>query len=166
MSTRFNFGSCCSVTKSYLTLCDTMDCSMPGFLILNCLHFTEFAQTHVPWVGDAIQPSHPLLVPFSFCPQSFPASGLFQWVSSLYQVAKRLELQLQHQSFQWIFRVDFFKDWLVWSPCCSRDSQEISAALQFESLNSSGLCLLYGPTFTSVHDYQKNHSFDYMDLCW
>ena len=58
------------------------------------------------------QPCHPTIpssvVPFSFCPQSLPASGLFQWVSSLHQVAKVLALQFQHQSFQWIFRIDFF----------------------------------------------------------
>ena len=53
---------------------------------------------------------------------------LFQWVSCSHQVARILELQLQHQSFQWIFRVDFLSDWLVWSPCCSRDSQETSPA--------------------------------------
>ena len=67
----------------------------------------ELAQTHVHWVGDAIQPSHPLSSP---SPPAFNLSqnqGLFQWVSSSHQVAKVLEFQLQHQSFQWIFRVDF-----------------------------------------------------------
>ena len=68
--------------------------------------------THVHWVGDAIQPSHPLS---STSPPAFNPSqhqGLFQWVSSLHQVAKVLELQLQHQSYQWIFRVDFLgTDW-------------------------------------------------------
>ena len=63
------------------------------------------------------------VVSFSSCPQSFRASGLFQWVSSLHQVAKVLEFQLQHQSFQWIFRTDFLYDGLVGSPCCPRDSQ-------------------------------------------
>ena len=57
------------------------------------------------------------VTPFSSCPQSFPASGscLFQWICSLHQVNKVLELQLQHQSFQWIFRVDYIEDWFVWS---------------------------------------------------
>ena len=64
----------CSVTKSSLgTLCDPMDCSMPGFPVLHYL--PEFAQTHVHWVGDAIQQSHPLSFPFSYCLQSFPESG-------------------------------------------------------------------------------------------
>ena len=65
----------CSLSKSCPTLCNIMDCSTPGFPVL--LHLPEFAQTHVHWVGDAIQPSHPLLPPFSSCPQSFPASGSF-----------------------------------------------------------------------------------------
>ena len=80
-------------------------------------------------------------------------------------MAKVLELQLQHQSFQRIFRVDLLYDLLVWSLCCPRDSQESSLAPQLQSINSSALSLLYGPTLTSVHDYWKNHSFDYMDLC-
>ena len=101
-------------------------------------------------------------IPFSSCLQSFPASGLFQWVSFLHQVAKVLELQLQHQSFQWIFRTDFLYDWLVWSPCSLRDSQGSLPGTQFKSINSSALSLLYGPTFTSVHDHWKNHTFDWL----
>ena len=94
---------CCSVAQSYLTLCDPMDCSMPRFPVHH--HLLELAQTHVPWVGDAIQPSCPLLSP---SPPAFNLSqnqGLFQGVSSWHPVAKVLELQLEHQSFQWIFRV-------------------------------------------------------------
>ena len=62
--------------------------------------------------------------------------GLFQWVSSLHQVAKVLELQLQHQSF-WIVRTDFLEDGLVGSLCCPGDSQESSPTPQFKSINSS-----------------------------
>ena len=90
---------------------DPMDCSKPGFPVLP--HLLEFAQTHVHWVSDAIQTFHSLLTPF---PPTFNVSqhqGLFQWAGTLRQLAKVLELQLQHQSFQWIFRVDFLKDWLV-----------------------------------------------------
>ena len=88
----------CSVAQSCPTLCSTS-----GFPVL--LHLPEFAQTHVHWVGDAIQTSS--VVHFSSCPQSFPASGsFFQWVSSSHQVAKVLEFQLQHQSFQWTPRTD------------------------------------------------------------
>ena len=94
-----------SVAQSCPTLCDPMDCSTPGFPVHHQL--PELAQTHVHWVSDAIQPSHPLS---SLSPPAFNLSqhqGLFQWVSSSHQVAKVLELQLQHQSFQWIFRTDF-----------------------------------------------------------
>ena len=79
---------------------------------------------------------HPLL----FSPSLFPSVRIFssERVSSLHQVAKVLEFQLQHQSFLWIFRVDFLKDWLVWFPCCPRDSQESSPAPRFKGINSSG----------------------------
>ena len=96
---------CCSVVQSCLIPCDPMDCSMPGFPVL--YHLLKLAQTHVHWVNDAIQSSLPLLSP---SPPAFYLSqnqDLFQWVSSSHQVAKVLELQLQNQSFQWIFRVDF-----------------------------------------------------------
>ena len=85
--------------------CDSMDCRMSGSPVLHCLR--EFAQTQVHWVGDAIPPSHPLLFPSSPALNLSQHQGLFQLVSSLHQVVKVLELQLQPQSFQWIFRVDF-----------------------------------------------------------
>ena len=83
--------------------------------------------------------------------------GLFQGVSSLHQVAKVLELQLEHQSFQWIFKTDFLEDWLVWSPHSPKDSQESSPTPQFKSINSLMLSFLHGSIFTSTHDYWKNH---------
>ena len=96
---------CCSVAKSCLILCDCKDSSMSGFPVLH--HLLELTQTHVHWVGDAIQPSH-LLSSLSLPAFSLSQhQGLFQWVSSSYQVAKVLEFQLQHQSFQWTFRTDF-----------------------------------------------------------
>ena len=99
------------------------------------------------------------VVPFSSCPQSFPAAGSFKWVSSFHQVAKVLEFQLQHQSFQWIFRTDFPEDWLVWSPGNPRDSRESSPTSQFKSIHSSAVSFLNSPTLTSIHDYWKNQSF-------
>ena len=94
-----------SVVKSCPTLCDPMGCSTPGFPVHHQL--LELTQTHVHWVGDAIQPSHPLFSPSSpACSQS-QHQGLFKWVSFSHQVAKVLEFQLQHQSFQWMFRTDF-----------------------------------------------------------
>ena len=82
---------CCSVTHSCLTLCNPMDSSTPDFPVF---HYFEFAQTHVHWLGDAIQQSHPLSSP---SPPAFKLSqhqGLFQYVDSSHQVAKVLELQL------------------------------------------------------------------------
>ena len=105
-----------SVTQSCPILCDPMNRSTPGLPVHHQL--PESAQTYVHWVGDAIQPSHPLSSP---SPPAFNLSqhqGLFQWVSSLHQVAKVLEFQLQHQSFQWIFRTDSFRmDWLDLLAC-------------------------------------------------
>ena len=88
------WGGCCPVVKSCPTLCDPMDCSTPVFPVLHYL--LEFAQTHVHQVSDAIQPSHPLLPSSPLALNLFQHPGLFQQVSSLHQVAKVLELQLQH----------------------------------------------------------------------
>ena len=98
---------CChSVTQTCPTLCGPMGRSMPGCPVLPYL--LEFAQTWtwVHWVIDAIQPSNPLSLP-SFAFSLSQHQDLFQWVSSLHQLAKVLELYIQPQSFQWIFRVDF-----------------------------------------------------------
>ena len=137
-----------------------MDCSMPGFPVLHYL--PEFAQTHVPWVGDDIQPSHPLPPPSPFAFNLSQDQGLFQWVRSLSQVAKVLELQLQHQSFLWIFRVDFFRiDWF--------DLLAVQGILQH--YNSKASVLQHSAFFMVqlLHPYMtigKNHSFDSMNLCW
>ena len=96
-----------SVAQMYLTLCDPMDCSTPGFPVHHQL--PELTQTHVHYISDAIQPSHPLSSPSPAFNLS-QHQGLFQRVSSLHQVAKVLEFQLQHQSFQRVFGKDFLSD--------------------------------------------------------
>ena len=152
------FGSIPLVAQSCSTLCNPMEYSIPGLPVHHQL--PEFTQTHVHWVGDAIQPSH-LLSSSSF--PTFNLSqhqGLFKWVSSSHEVAKVLEFQLQYQSFQWIFRMDFLQDRLIGSPCSSRDSQESSPTPQFKSISSSGLNFLYSTTLISIHDYWKNHRSD------
>ena len=139
----YSLCCCCSVDKSCPTLCNPMDGSTAGFPVLHYL--LEFAQTLVHWVGDAIQPFHPLSYP---SPPAFNLSqhhGLFQWVGSLHNVAKILEYEHQHQFFQWIFRVDFLQDWLVSSPCSPTHSKMSYPAPQFESISSSVLNLLSGP---------------------
>ena len=134
---------------------------------LSITNSRELAQTHVHWVAGTIQLSHPLSSTFPPAFNFAQHQGLFQWVISSYQVAKVLELQLQLQlqSFQWIFRTDILWDWLIWSPCSPRDSQESSPTPQFKSIHSSMLSFLYDPTLTSIHDSWKNRSFDYIDLC-
>ena len=93
-----------SVMQPCPTLCDSTDCSSTGLPVHHQL--SEFTKTHVHSVGDAIQPSHPLSSPASPAFNLSQHQGLFQWVSSLQKVAKVLEFQLRHQSFQWIFRTD------------------------------------------------------------
>ena len=98
----FTVCCCYPVTKQCPTLWDSMDCSTPGFPDLH--HLPKLVQTHVHWVGDAIQPSHPLSSP---SPPAFTLSqhqGLFQCARSSHQATELL--QLLHQSFQLIFRVD------------------------------------------------------------
>ena len=94
-----------SVAQSCLILWNPIVCSMPGLPVHHVL--LELVQTHVHRVCDAIQPSHPLSSPSPPVFNLAQHQGLFKWVSSSHQVAKALEFQLQHQSFQWIFRTDF-----------------------------------------------------------
>ena len=93
-----------SVTQSCPTLCNPMNSSTPGLPVHHQL--PESTQTHVHWVGDVIQPSHPLLSPFPPALNLSQHQGLFKWLSSSHQVAIVLEFQLQHQSFHWTPRTD------------------------------------------------------------
>ena len=92
------------VTQSCSTLCEPTNHSMPGLPVLHQL--LEFIQTHVHWVNDAIQPSHPLLSPSPPVLNLSQHQGLFKWVSSSHQMAKVLEFQLQYHSYQWTPRTD------------------------------------------------------------
>ena len=88
-STQCHIYCCCSVAKLCLTLCDPMDCSIPGFPVLHCL--LEFPQIHAHWVSDSIQPAHPLS---TLCSPAFNLSqhqGVCQWVGSSHQVVKVLQ---------------------------------------------------------------------------
>ena len=147
-----------SVAQSCPTLCDPMNRSTPGLPVHHQL--SEFTQTHVNRVSDAIQPSHPLSSPSPPAPNPSQHQSLFQWVNSSHEVAKVLEFQLQHHCFQRNPRVDLLQNGLVGSPCSPRDSQESSPTLHFKSINSSALSLLHSPTLTSIHDHRKNHSLD------
>ena len=143
-----------SVAQSCLTLCDPMDCSMPGLPVHHQL--PEFTHTHVHWVSDAIQPSHPLSSPSPALNLS-QNQDLFKWISSLHQVAKILEFQLQHQSFQWTPElISFRMDWL----------DHLSVQGTLKSLlqhHSSKASILQHSAFFPVqlsHPYMKNHSLD------
>ena len=140
------------------TICNLVNRSMPGLPVHHQL--PEFTQTHMHWVGDAIQPSHPLSSPTPPAPNPSQHQGLFQWVNSFHEVAKVLEFQPQHQSFQWTPRTGLLQNGLVGSPCDPRHSQESSPTPQFKSINSSALSFLHSPTLISIHDHRKNHSLD------
>ena len=146
-------GCCCSVTKSCPALCNTMDCSTPGFPVLHYLW--ELAQIHVQWVDDAIYPSHPLLLS-SPLPSVFPRIRVFSNESAL--------------CIRWSVLPMNIHGWFPLGITAlislqSRNSQVASPAPQFKIITYSLLSLLYGPTLTSVHDWWKNHSFHYADLC-
>ena len=120
------------------TVCDPMDCSTPSLPV----HHQLLEFTHAHLISDAIQPSHPLSSPSPLTFNLSQHQGLFKWVNSLHHVAKVLEFQLQHQSFQWILRTDFIEHGLIESPCSPRDSRESSPTPQFKSINSSALSFL------------------------
>ena len=146
-----------SVAQSCLTLYNTMDHSMPGFLsITNSWSFLKIRSIEPVMPSNHLILYHLLILLSSV----LPSIRAFSSVTSSNQVARVLELQLQHQSFQWTPRIDFLEDGLVGSPCSPGDSQESSSTPQFKCINSSVLNFLYSPTLTSIHDHWKNHSLD------
>ena len=116
--------------------------------------------THVHRVSDAILPSYPLSSPSPPAPNPSQHQSLFQWVNSSHDMAKVLEFQLSHHSFQRNPRADLLQNGLVGFPCSPMDSQESSPTPQFKSINSLVLSFLHSPTLTSKHDHWKNHSLD------
>ena len=152
-----------SVTQSCLTPCDPMNCSMPDLPVHHQL--PEFTRTHVHRVSDAIQPSHPLLSPFPLLllPSIFPSIRVFSNESVLHirwqsigASASVLPMNIQ----------DWFPLGLTGSISLqSKGLSRVYSLPPFKSINSLALTFLYGPAHTSMCDYWKNHSFDYMDLC-
>ena len=122
----------CSVTQLCMTLCYPMDCSMPDFPVLH--HLLEFVQTHVHWVSDAIQQSHPLLSPSPLAFSFSQHHDLLQRVGSSHQVSRVLKLHFQHQSFQWYSVLISFKiDWLH----CLAVQGTLKSLIQHHSLKAS-----------------------------
>ena len=141
------------------TLCKPINCNMPEFPVLHYL--LEFAQTHVHWVSDAIQPSLSVTL-FSSCPQSSVATGSFP-VSQLFtsggqSIGASASVLLMNIQGWFSLELTGLISWL------SKGSQESSAAPEFESINSLACSLLCGPILTSIHDYWESHSFDYSDF--
>ena len=154
-----------SVAQSCPTLCDPMNHSTPGLPAHH--HLPEFTQTHIHWVRDSIQPSHPLSSPSSPAPNPSQHQSLFQWVNSLHDVATVLELQLQHHSFQRTPRADLLQNGPVGSPCSPRDAQESSPTPQFKRINSSALSLLHqGYTIIKWQSQDMNSSLAFSILCF
>ena len=155
-----------SVAQSCSTLCNPMNRSTPGLPVHHQL--PEFTETHVHWVSDAIQPSHPLSSPSPPAHNPSQHQSLFQRVNSSHEVAKVLEFQLQHQSFQRTPRIDLLQNGLVGYPCSRRDSQKSSPTPQFKSINSSALSCLHSPILTSIHDHCSlallNYSLNHFTL--
>ena len=134
-----------SVSQSCLTLCNLMDCCMPGFPVHHQLQ--DPTQTHVHCIGDAIQPSHPLSSPSPTFTLS-QHQGLFQWVGFSHQVAKVLEFQLQHLSFQLIsFRINWFDLCAV--------LETLKSLLQHHSSKASILQNLAFFMIQNSHSYRK-----------
>ena len=159
----FLCNSSLSMLLSCWSLCDLMDCSIPGSCVLHC--FSEFAQIHTQshmnqWCCLTILSS---AAPFSFCLQSLPASGPFpvSWLFTLggQSIGASASASVLPKSIQNWFPLR------LTDLICPVDSQESSPAPQFKSISSSVLSLLYDPTLISLHDYWKNQSFDYTDLC-
>ena len=152
------YDCCCWVAHLCLTLCSPIDCSISGFSVLHYL--LEFAQTHVHWVGDAIQPSQSSVAPFTSCSQSFPALGSFP-VSQLFISGHQ---SIEASSSASVLPMNI-QGWfpLGLTGLISLLSKELSRVFfsitiwkhQFFSAQSS-LC----PTLTFIHDYWKNHSLD------
>ena len=150
-----------SVAQSCSTLCDPMNRSTPGLPVHHQL--PDFTQTHVHRVRDAIQPSHPRSSPSPTTPNPFQHQSLFQWVNSSHEVAKVLELQLQHHSLQRNSRVDLLQNGLVGSSCTPRDSQESSPTPQFKSISFLALSFLPSPTLYSAI---KKNTFESVLMRW
>ena len=155
------FCCCCSVSQSCPTLCDPVDCSMPGLPDPHCL--LKFVQVHVHCFVHAIQPSHPLTPSSPSVLNLSQHQGLSQWVVFSYQMTKILEASASASVLPMSIQ--------GWFPfrltgLISLLSKGLSRLFSSTSVwKHQFFSALYGPTLTSVHDYWKNHSFDYTDLC-
>ena len=119
---------------------------------LSITKLLELTQTHVHRVDDAIQPSHPLVIPISSCLQSFPSSGSFPMSQFFISGGQSIGVSASHSVLPTNIQDWFPLGWTGWISLQSKDSQAFSPTPQFESINSSVLSFLYSPTLTSIHD--------------
>ena len=153
-----------SVAQSCPTLCDPMDCSMPGFPVHHQL--PEFTQTHVHWVSDVIQPISSSVISFSSHLQSFPAPRSFQMSQLLASGGQSIGVSASISVLPMNTQDWFPLGWTGWISLQSNGLSRVFSNTKVQNINSLVLSFLYSPTLTSIHDYWKNHSLDWMDLCW
>ena len=152
-----------SVSQSYLTLCNCIDCSMPGLPVHHQL--PEFTQTNVHWVSDAIQPSQPLSSPSPAFNLSQHQS-LFQGKDWLFASAgQSIGVSASASVFPMNIQDCFPLRWTGWISLPSKGSPGVFSNTTVQKHQFSAVSFLYSPTFISIHDYWKNHSFDWKDLC-
>ena len=145
-----------SVAQSCPILCDPMDYSTPGPSVHHQL--LESTQTHVHWVSDAIQPSHPMPSPSPPALNLSQNQSLFKWVISSHQWPKYWSFSFNiSPSYEYSGLISFRMDWLDLLTVSPRDS---SPTPQFKSINSLVLSFLHSLTLTSIHDHWKNNSLD------
>ena len=147
-----------SATQLCPILCDPMDCSTPGLPVYHLL--PGFTQAHVHWVSDVIQPSSFSVFPFSSHLHSFPASGSFQMSQFFASGGQNIWVSASASVPPMNIQDWFPLGWTGWISLLSKGLSGSSPTLQFKSINSLALSFLYSPTFTSIHDYWKNHGFD------
>ena len=147
------------------TLCNPIDCSIPGFPVHHQL--PEFTQTHVHWVGDDTEPSHPLS---SSSPPAFNLSqhqGLFKWVSNFASGGQSIGVSASASVLPMNIQDWFPLALRGWISLQSKGLSRVfsSTTVQKHQFFGAQVSLYYSPTLTSIHDYWKNHSFDLLDLC-
>ena len=153
---RVQFSSVQSLSRVALFVTPWTTACQASLSITNSRSLLKLMSSELVMTSNHLILCCPLLLP----PSIFPSIRTFSNESVLCIRWLKYHLMHQHQSFQWIFRTECREEGQVRSPCSRRDSQESSPTLQFKSINSLVLSILYSPTLISIHDYWKNHSLD------
>ena len=157
----YNSAQLSSVAQSCPTLCNLMNAAYQASLSI----INSRSSLRLTSIESVMPYSHLILCcPLFLLPPIPPSIRVFSRVNSSHEVAKVLEFQLQHHSFQRNPRADLLQNGLVGSPCSPRDSQESSPTPQFKSINSSALSFLHSPTLTVLTQSQLSLQHTYMNL--